>query len=219
MPEKARILIENGDKTGIPCLFNPSEFTVTKSTNWQAKNTTGKDTTELQFQQGNPGQISLTLMLDTTDTGKPVTEHTNRLLALVTVSEDGPKKEDNSARPPWCQFVWGNFKSFKAVVESLELRFTYFSSKGVPLRAQATLRLKQYDAKDKWPQNPTSGTPYPHSVRQLLPGQTLDRVAAQVYGDAAQWRLIAQANGILDPLDLPVGSSIVIPDLRVSSRG
>jgi hypothetical protein len=216
MPTKAEIQIEGGDK--IPCLFNPFEFTITKTATWNAPKSKGKDTRALKFQQGNPGQMSLTLTFDTTNDGTSVTDHTNKLLKLVMVGDKG-STSDNSKRPPWCQFVWGSFRSFKAVVENLQLKFTYFSSTGTPLRAQATLSLKQYDNGDKWPQNPTSGTPYPHAVRQLLPGQTLDRVAAEVYEDPAKWRVIAEANGIIDPLELPVGSSIIIPRLEVSGRG
>lgn len=215
-PEQAILQLE--DDSEIECQFNPSDFTITKTVSWNPPNAKGKNSTELKFQRGNPGAMSLTLTFDTTHTGAPVTKTTDKLLSLVTVKEKPSGKGDNSNRPPWCRFIWGSFSSFKAVVDNLQLKFTYFSSTGVPLRAVATLALKQFDDKDKWPQNPTSGTPNPHSVRQLLPNQTLDRIAAEVYGDASQWRLIAEANGILDPLDLPVGSSIVIPYPGVSSR-
>lgn len=218
MADNAEIKTENG--ASIPCKFNPSEFTVTKTTSWQPAKGKGKDTAPINFQQGNPGTMSLTLTLDTTDSGEPVTKHTDLLFSLVTVDANlpGSSKHNNSGRPPWCQFHWGDFQSFKAVVENLQLKFTYFSSKGVPLRAVATLSLKQYDDKEKWPQNPTSGTPHPHSVRWLLPGQTLDRVAAKVYGDPGKWRAIAEANGILDPLVLPQGQAIVVPELEATSR-
>jgi hypothetical protein len=152
---------------------------------------------------------------------EPVTIHTDRLLTLVTVNPllPGFNPQNNSGRPPWCIFVWGSFVSFKAVVESVNLTFTYFSSDGRPLRAKAVLALKQYDDLEKWPQNPTSGTPYPHSVRWLLPGQTLDRIAAEVYGDAGKWRLIADANGIHDPLNLPEGMALMVPSVEAASRG
>jgi hypothetical protein len=217
MPQKAILRLE--DSSEIECHFNPAEFTITKTVSWNPPAAKGKNSTELKFQRGNPGTMSLTLTFDTTATGKAVTDDTNKLLSLVTVKEKPTGKTDNSNRPPWCQFIWGSFHSFKAVVDNLQLKFTYFSSTGTPLRAVATLALKQYDDKDKWPQNPTSGTPHPHAVRQLLLNQSLDRIAAEVYGDASQWRRIAEANAILDPLQLPVGSSIVIPDLGVSSRG
>jgi Contractile injection system tube protein len=217
MTEKARIVLEGGGE--IPCLFNPTELNITKAADWVEPNKKGSDGGHLEFKKGQPGTMSLILTLDTTADGTSVTVHTDKLLSLVTVKNKG-KTKNKGDRPPSCQFVWGaKFKSFWAVVTSLQLKFTYFSSKGVPLRAQATLSLKQFNAKDKWPQNPTSGTPYPHSVRELLPGQTLDRVAAEAYGDPNLWRLIAEANGILDPLNLPPGTSVVIPHLGARSRG
>mgnify|MGYP003487327083 CR=1 FL=1 len=45
-------------------------------------------------------------------------------------------------------------------------------------------------------------------------GETLDRIAATHYGDPTQWRVIATANGIIDPLDLEPGRVLSIPRLR-----
>jgi nucleoid-associated protein YgaU len=39
----------------------------------------------------------------------------------------------------------------------------------------------------------------------------LDRISAQHYGDSTQWRLLAAANGIEDPLDLRPGALLAIP--------
>jgi hypothetical protein len=219
MAVRAQIVVETG--LNIPCMFNPSEFGLTKAATWHTPPSTGKDTSGLQFQQGQAATMSLNLTFDTTDTGEPVTKHTDRLLTLVTVDPQLPgfSAESNKGRPPWCMFVWGSFVSFKAVVESVHLTFTYFGSDGTPLRAKTVLSLKQFDGQEKWPQNPTSGTPHPHSVRWLLPGQTLDRIAAEVYGDPGKWRLIADANGILDPLKLPEGTPILVPTIEAGSRG
>jgi hypothetical protein len=212
----ATIEIEN-EKPAIECLFNPADITITKGTNWNAPDAKGKNSRPLKFQQGTPAQMQLTLMFDTTKDGNPVTDYTNRLLSLTMVREKS-KNSDGTKRPPYCQFVWGKIPSFKAVVKNLQLKFTYFSSQGVPLRAQATLTLEEYQDDPTWLQNPTSMTPSPHSVRQVLPGQTLDRIAAEVYGDPSKWRLIAERNNILDPLDLPL-VPIAIPPLGVESRG
>jgi nucleoid-associated protein YgaU len=64
------------------------------------------------------------------------------------------------------------------------------------------------------PQNPTSGTPHPGQVRRLESGQYLDTVANDLYGDSAQWRTIARANGIDDPLALDPGRVLMIPKLE-----
>jgi nucleoid-associated protein YgaU len=45
-------------------------------------------------------------------------------------------------------------------------------------------------------------------------GQYLDTIADDIYGDPGRWRLIAEANDIDDPLDLPPGRRVVIPELE-----
>ena len=69
-------------------------------------------------------------------------------------------------------------------MSDLELTFEYFSSTGTPLRARALITLKQYQEDMAFgPQNPTSGTPRPHRVHRVQPGETLDRIAAMHLGD------------------------------------
>jgi nucleoid-associated protein YgaU len=117
-------------------------------------------------------------------------------------------------------FHWGDFHSFKAILTSLTVRFTYFAGNGTPLRAKASVSLKQYEDEAAYgPQNPTSGTPHPHVVHQVSVGETLDRIAAAQYGDPTQWRLIAESNGVVDPFELAPGTMLMIPDLRAASRG
>jgi nucleoid-associated protein YgaU len=104
--------------------------------------------------------------------------------------------------------------SFKAVVSSLDLSFIYFAADGTPLRARAELVLVQFERELAFgPQNPTSGTPHPHRVHRVNPGETLDRIAAAHYGDPTRWRAIAAANGIEDPLALEPGTVLAIPRL------
>jgi len=218
--EKAHLKTEGGHE--IACLINPSEITVTKANSWQAGQSKGANAPRLRFQAGQSATIALSLMLDTTDTGSDVTEHTNKLLDLMKVDNRLPAsdRQRNSARPPWVEFHWGKLISFKAVVERLSIRFTYFSNTGMPLRAKADLGLKQFeDEEQRPPQNPTSRTPTLHTVHHLMPGETLDRLAARYYRDPTRWRLIAEANQVIDPLDVRAGTPLVIPELPVRGRG
>jgi nucleoid-associated protein YgaU len=216
-PAKAVLNIEGGGK--IPCLFNPSELTVSKSNSWNSGQSKGRNAPELRFQGGQSATLSLSLTFDTTvdgkDTGKDVTVHTGKLLDLLKSNPNLPGADParNSGRPPWVQFQWGKLTSFRAIVEKLQLKFTYFASDGTPLRAKADLSLKQWKDEAELPlQNPTSSTPSVHTVHTLLPGETLDRVAALHYQDATRWRVIAEANGIIDPLDIPPGTALVLPE-------
>jgi nucleoid-associated protein YgaU len=218
-PAKAFLKTEQGDR--IDCLFNPSELTISKSNTWNASEKKGGNAPELRFQGGQSGTLTLTLTLDTTDTGTDVTEHTNKLLDLLKVDPAlaGSDRQRNKARPPWVEFHWGKLHSFKAIVERLQLKFTYFASDGMPLRAKADLSLKQWKDEAERPlQNPTSHTPTLHTVHRLAHGETLDRVAAKHYADSTRWRLIAEANRVVDPLTLEPGILLVIPELPVRRR-
>lgn len=210
--QKAYLELESGGK--INCLFNPAEFSLSKSNQWEADHVPGRGTPDLFFTGGRAGTMSLNLLFDTTATGEAVTSHTNKLLNAMKVNPDLPGHDPtrNRGRPPWVKFHWGDLHSFKAVIENLDLTFTYFSSTGTPLRAKASISLRQFEEDAKWgPQNPTSGTPEPHRVHQFQLGDTLDRLAARYYGDSTQWRLIAQANAVVDPLAVEPGAILVIP--------
>lgn len=212
-PVKAYLQTEQGVR--IACLFNPAELTISKSNSWQQKGGKGRNTPRLRFQEGQPGSLSMTLTLDTTHDGSPVTKHTNALLDLMRVDPGlaGSSTTSNSARPPWVTFHWGDLHSFKAIVEQLQVKFTYFASSGTPLRAKVDITLKQYEDEQAWgPQNPTSGTLEPHRIHTVVPGESLDRISYEHYGDPTRWRLIAAANGIIDPLAVPPGESLVIPE-------
>jgi Contractile injection system tube protein len=219
-PEKAYLLTEKGER--IRCLFNPAELTITKANTWNAGESKGRNAPELRFQGGQPGTLTLSLTLDTTDSGTDVTTHTDALLDLMKVDPAlaGSDRQRNKARPPWVEFHWGKLHSFRAIIERLQVKFTYFASSGMPLRAKAELSLKQYKDEGERPlQNPTSYTPTLHTVHRVVHGETLDRIAASYYADPARWRLIAEANAVVDPLAVPAGTLLVIPEIPVRRRG
>jgi nucleoid-associated protein YgaU len=218
-PAKAYLRSEKGDR--IDCLFNPSELTIGKSNNWKAGESKGRNAPDLRFQGGQSATLSLTLTFDTTREGKDVTEYTTKLLDMMKSDTNlpGGDKGRNSGRPPWVEFHWGKLHSFKAVIEKLQVKFTYFASDGTPLRAKADVSLKQWKDEAELPlQNPTSMTPSVHTVHTLLPGETLDRVAALYYQDSTRWRLIAEANGVVDPLEIPPGTVLILPEPGVRHR-
>lgn len=219
-PAKAYLKTEKGDR--IDCLFNPAELTVGKSNSWKGSEAKGRNAPELRFQGGQSATLKLALTFDTTREGTDVTAYTTKLLNLMKVdpSLPGADKNRNSGRPPWVEFHWGKLYSFRAIVEQLQIRFTYFASDGMPLRAKVDISLKQWKDEAELPlQNPTSLTPAVHTVHTVAPGETLDRISATHFGDATRWRSIARANGVLDPLDLAPGTALVIPEPGVRHRG
>ncbi|MEA2129903.1 MAG: hypothetical protein QOJ85_2794, partial [Solirubrobacteraceae bacterium] len=122
----------------------------------------------------------------------------------------GGKK--NTKRPPTVTFEYGWF-SFVAVVKNLSVQYTLFQSDGEPIRADVKLALMQYEVERPKGQNPTTrgeGGLGAHVVRD---GDSLPSIAHQAYGDPTQWRAIAVANGIDDPLRLRSGRTLSVPRL------
>jgi hypothetical protein len=211
----SKAFLTTEDNKQIPCLFNPAELALSQANGWAADTMPGKGVPTLRYTGAGSGQLSLTLFFDTTDTGASVTTYTSKLVGLMEINPalPGSTPATNNARPPWVTFNWGDFHSFKAVISALSLTFEYFSSTGTPLRARAAITLTQYQEDMAFgPQNPTSGTPRPHRVHRVQPGETLDRIAALHFGDSTKWRRIADSNGIEDPLALRPGSLLAIPE-------
>ena len=210
--EKAFLEIENGAR--VPCLFNPEKISVGRRTNWAADPMPGKPVPRLRYTGAESGWMRMALVFDTTGDGTPVTRYTGKILGLMDLDKNIPGTDDttNNARPPTVTFHWGDLHSFPAVVSDLAMTFTYFSSSGMPLRALMQLELRQYEPSQAFgPQNPTSGTPHPHRVHRVQPGETLDRISARYYGDSTKWRLLASANAIEDPLGIRPGQLLSVP--------
>lgn len=213
--EKAFLETEGGDR--VPCLFNPAQLRISRANSWQGDALPGAGVPRLRFLGASSGVLALDLFFDTTSDGTPVTRYTEKILGLMDVDETipGSDAKNHRVRPPYVTFHWGDLHAFKAVVAELELTFTYFSASGVPLRAMMKLVLRQYEPSNAFgPQNPTSGTPQPQRVHRVQSGETLDRIAAQYYGDATRWRALADANGLGDPLAVRPGTMLSVPRLE-----
>jgi LysM repeat protein len=213
--QKAFLKTESGQR--IDFLFNPAQLTITKANHWVSDLVPGRQAPNLYFTGGHAGTLRAVLTLDTTADGSAVTVHTQKLFKLMAIDTSLPGYDNATGRgrPPWIKLHWGDFHSFAGVLEDLQVDFTYFAANGAPLRAKAAIFLRQYEDEGNWgPQNPTSGTPEPERVHQVQVGETLDRIAATYYGRPTQWRAIASANAIEDPLALAPGSVLTIPRLE-----
>ncbi|MEM7092078.1 MAG: tail protein X [Actinomycetota bacterium] len=219
---KAKLVFE--DKSEVPFQFNPNELALAKTSSWKDVPATGRSVpTTTEYVSGGGYTLTVTMLLDTTDTGEAVTSQTEKLKELVEIDTtnsayDSAKK---MGRPPWVKLLWGDMVPFKCVCTSLNLTFNYFASTGEPLRATAKISLQQWADPDNPPnQNPTSGTPRPHRVHTVVLGESLDRIASKHYGNAAKWRQIADANPHVEDLfRLRPGTKLLIPDKKRAGGG
>lgn len=206
-----KAFIENLD-TGqrIEVLFNPKEYSITKSNSWQRAATSGANLPSTTFASGQPASMTVQLFFDTYETKMDVRNHTGKIAKLMEVSirEEG---EGNKLRPPKVKFHWGLTWTFKAVITQMTQKFTLFLPTGTPVRATVDVTFQQIEDEGRFPgQNPTSGGNAGRRTHVVEAGETLDLIAHQELGDSRLWRHLADANRITDPLALAPGTVLVV---------
>jgi hypothetical protein len=207
---KAKLNIDGGPT--LECYFNPTEYSISKSNEWKYQSVTGTSFSPPEFGGGQPRQIELSLLFDQTfpPYTMPVRESTAALLDMMEVPS-GKTGGSPTAVPPFVTFEWGRLV-FKGACTSLSVTYKLFQPNGDPLRADVKLTLKQAEAVQQG-QNPTTRASAGYGVHRVRDGDTLPSISYQAYGDATKWRLIAEANGVDNPLHLRRGTALSLPRL------
>lgn len=143
---------------------------------------------------------------------------------IWNLAENGEGQEGYGA-PPVTRLIWGKSWNIPAVVSAVAERLERFNEAGVPQRSWLRLRLRRVVDDSgrlpvKSPVTPLFETPLlddpmgSDSVPTMeipvdesgLPSLRLDEIAFRLTGDSANWRAVAAANGIDNPLDLAEGT-------------
>lgn len=197
--------------TALTCHFNPKEFEISRQIKWVERTSIGSDAPQVTFAGGEAQDMTVVLLFDTTDTGKDVRKSYKTLLDIAAVDKQQENTQTKKGAPAHCQFQWGKFLSFTAVIRAIKQRFTMFKADGTPVRAKVTVTFAQIGKKPK-KQNPTSYSE-PRKIWVVHEGQRLDWIAYQEYGDPAHWRHIAVTNGLANPRALHPGQVLKLVPL------
>jgi hypothetical protein len=218
--KKAELEIDGGET--IPVLFNPTEYSITKTNTWTFKEVQGQSLPPPEFGGGAPRSITLSLLLDNSllEDSQTVKDITDKLFKMMEV-DDGQPAGGTRASPPKVTFRWGAVDTFLAVCTSLTVTYQLFEPNGMPIRADVKLDLKQADQASTASSgsaqkgtNPTTRAMEGHGVHTVQDGDSLPSIAYRAYGDATRWRAIADANGIDNPLHVRRGTPLVVPRLE-----
>lgn len=205
------VIINKDTGVEVPCMFNPHEYTIAKQNQYQQAETKGKNIPRIRFTQGGAQTLKLRLLFDTYAEGVDVRAHTTPLWQMMMIAEDKADQRTGKGEPPHCIFRWGRF-AFEAVITQMSQKLTLFLRDGTPVRTVVDISLQQViDEEEHGRQNPTSGGGVAPKTRTLYAGDRLDLIAWEEYGDCEKWRLIAEANMIVDPLHMKTGQLIIVP--------
>ena len=215
------IQTSSGKAEKFVCQFNPWEYTISAEGSIESFKTIGSQKDTHQVSVGNAQILRVRLRFDAasiqevTDTGSGKVEKTqdddispymNMLLSTLEV-------EGEIHQPPSVRFVWGSM-NFLGKVKDIEVRYTKFASGGKPVRSEVNLSIMEDGEQEKRQRQSPKNSPDRTKNVVLTQDKSLRLIAQAEYGDASEWRRIARANGIMNPMNVPVGTRLVIPAME-----
>lgn len=197
-------------------MFNPYEFTVSKSVSWTDGEEQGVNAPKSIFNRGQPRKISLTLHFDAQDRGSDVRNFTQKLWEMALIDTSTTNARTGKALPPPVAFSWGRLY-FKAIITEISEKFTLFDEHGTPLRSEIGISLQEYIETETDGNAATIGTvgtlaaaPAPRTAT-VTGSNRLDNVVSQAGSGVSSWRDVAESNNIDNPLNIPTGTTLRLP--------
>jgi hypothetical protein len=205
--DKATITnLQTGEQ--IPVMFNPEEYSLDLGNTFAEIGIPGLQTSPIQYVRGNLRTLTMELFFDTYEQKSDVRNKTRHITALLD-------KDVNTQAPPILLFSWGSL-NFRCVLESAGQRFTMFLSDGTPVRATLSVNFKEFEQVEvEIERGLFIGPP---TVRNIIEGDNLSKIAGEVLGEPGAWREIAELNNIDNPLKLAPGQSLIIPPGKIKIR-
>lgn len=197
-------------KGSFSVLFNPSEYTLTRSNAYNQTPASGNSRPTSAFRGGNPDQLALSLFFDGTGAaGKTgsIQPEVDKVLGLL-------RYQGESHQPWYVRLVWGGSSGglhFQGFLKSAAVAFTLFARSGEPLRAKIQATFEQVlDREDRGAVERRT-SPDLRRVWHVKEGESLDLIAQRAYGDVRYWREIARANRLENPRSLVPGMPLLLP--------
>jgi hypothetical protein len=239
--ERVAFLIDESN-VRLPCLLNPESFTIQRAvgvSRFSVGQLHGDDLADDPILYSGRGSTSFTLdlLFDVALAGSSIQSADVRdLTAPLWQLAEYHSTNRQIDTPPQVRFIWGKAWNIPCVVAAISERYERFTNSGVPQRSWLRMSLLRVGERIQ----PATTTPaaladIPERLdatsagvageepgwetHTLLGGgaggERLDQLASHYYGDPALWRLLARANNVDDPAQLPTGTLLQVPPRSV----
>ncbi|MEX1020445.1 MAG: hypothetical protein WDZ49_12350 [Litorilinea sp.] len=203
--------------------FNPASLKVTYAN--QVQTSDQSSGSSMQYVGRGSSKMSVELIFDVSgvnaDNTQDVRKTTEKVANFMKTTQEG-SGENTRFKVSGVRFQWGTFL-FDGVIESMDETLELWSEDGRPLRATVSLSLAQPGIHFQILANPNS-TPAPvggaqaqAGIRPMTPapqGASLQSMVAAA-GIKADWKAVAELNGIESPRQLAAGTLV---DLNVRAQ-
>lgn len=239
--KKLKIEYETGQKgpnryAKLEALFNPNEINIARTVEWEQQRAAGQGPWSglayQDFRASHPQTLSIELFFDTYEARTSASVLGNVVSLIKPTLPFGNKPDATNVkdltdqvallaqvnqelhRPPHCKLSWGKFHIFSGVLTNINTTFTMFMPDGMPVRARVSCNFVEHMSVAFAVRRRELHSADVAKTRTVRRHDTLQSLAAEEYNDATQWRLIAKANGIVNPRALQPGMVLTIPKLQ-----
>jgi hypothetical protein len=230
--ERVTFIIESSD-TQLTCLLNPESLTVQRNAGIRPRHSLQSAVSVHGWADdawlctgGGRTIIDFELLFDVQLNGSTI--HTNdvrELTAPFSELAENIKSDDGEIKIPQIRFVWGKNWNIPGIITHVAERFERFTLNGMPQRSWLKMRFIRVSGKFnrfqpstteilKSLDNENSEDIFEEGdfeTYRVKAGDRLDLISEKYFGSPAQWRLLANENDIVDPLNLAEGILIRIP--------
>ena len=211
----------SGDLTDFTFQFNPETITIKRYAATSSQATHGSSDVNRQQQaspeQGRESEIILKNIIFDTYEHKPsksvYTEYIERLEEFCGYNQ-------GKHAPLRLLFNWGKFSGNKKShlqlqcwLDEFQVDYTMFLNDGTPVRAKVDLTLKTGKTPQEQDEENQKNSPDHAKMVTVRRGDTLAAIAYAEYDNSAEWRRIADANGIDDPMGIRPGMKLLVPPI------
>ncbi len=243
--ERVAFLIEETNER-IGCLLNPESLVMRRVSGVHPRRSlsgylagAGLSDDPLLYTGGGRTELELSLLFDVQLEGSTTeTEDVRDLTAPFWQLAENRAGADGYGEPPVVRFIWGKAWNIPGVITAVSEHLEYFSASGCPQRSWMRLRMARVPDTTPLPvtetveeiQRPEQEltpetledvvSPNPEQTRthEVQQGERLEEIAAQYYGNSFFWRVIAIANNLADPTDVPAGAVLTIPPIKTGKK-
>lgn len=207
--------------------FNPASLKVTYTNQVDTKDqSTGS---AMQYVGRGTSKLSVELIFDVSganaENTTDVRKITEKVASFMKTTQEGTGK-DTRFKVSGVRFQWGSFL-FDGIIDSMDETLDLWSEDGYPLRSTVALSLSQPGIHFDLQTNPHATPPPASSAGQPPAGTTPLTPAAQgasvqgmvaSAGLKADWKAVAQLNGIENPRQLAAGTLVDL-NVRIKAPG
>lgn len=165
------------------------------------------------FERYKPETLSLNFIVDCTGIvegtgdGDKVYDKIAEIEALLyTYNTDGH-------RPSYVIVQYGELM-FRGQLRTMDVAYTLFSNRGVPLRASVSVAFSGFRCSDEERRKYSRQSPDMSRLITLKADETLPLLCHRIYGDSLLVREVAKFNGLDSFRGLPAGTQLLFPPLK-----